>query len=382
MFNDSAPMIGASHLDSADTNRPAAARRARGICGSILEGRGSMTDAGEFTFRASQLDAPRPPGISAMMRIRNGAEYLRETIESHVAHYDEIVAAYNDCNDDTEAILLELAEQYPDKVRPFHYLPRVVLPYCEEHNRTPTESVHSLANFYNWTMARTRFSTAVKLDDDHLAVCGALGEAVRYIRADIARGIRKLYTFSGINLVRTGEASVAVYDNLPLVGTGDILYFPVSRDITFRQVIDFEKMVVGGPRLQKEYIGLLYFHLKHMKTDFGFGNMTPERRMQALADFQQTLRIVSITELQSDAYYRTLRRGYNRLEYWLRTNAVTQGVVFAMAQRHAPLRISRLKRLRADLAKIDWRRDLYDPLRLEPEPLPEHGATYVRSPRA
>ncbi len=354
------------------------ARRTRSIDTTLQEGQGSMTDAGNFTFRTSQLDAPRPPGISAMMRIRNGAQYLRETIESHVAHYDEIVAAYNDCNDATEAILLELAQRYPDKVRPFHYLPKVVLPYCEEHNRTPTESVHSLANFYNWTMARTRFSTAVKLDDDHLAISSALVEAVRHIRADMASGIRKLYTFSGINLVRTGEARVAVYDNLPLVGTGDILYFPVSRDITFRQVIDFEKMVVGGPRLQKEYIGLLYFHLKHIKTDFGFGNMTPERRRQAIADFQQTLRIVSITELQSDAYYWMLRRGYNRLEYWLRTNPITQGVVFAMSQRHAPLRISRLKRLRSDLAKIDWRRDLYDPLHLQPEPDPEHGATCVR----
>ena len=324
----------------------------------------------DFTFRPDELDQPRPSGISAMMRIRNGAEYLRETIESHVAHYDEIVAAYNDCSDNTEAILLELAERYPDKVRPFHYVPAVVLPYSEEHNRTPTESVHSLANYYNWTMARTRFSTAVKLDDDHLAIPTALAEAVRYVRADAARGVRKLYTFSGINLVRTGEASIAVYDNLPLVGTGDIMYFPVSSSITFKQINDFEKMVIGGPRLQKEYIGLLYFHLKHVKADFGFGNMTPERRTQAVHDFQRTLRTVSTAELQSEAYYWMLRGGYNRFEYWLRTNPVTQGVVFAVAKRHAPLRISRLKRLRQDLARIDWTRDLYEPLALAPERRP------------
>jgi len=336
----------------------------------------------DFTFHAHELDQPRPSGISAMMRIRNGAEYLRETIESHVAHYDEIVAAYNECSDNTEAILWELAERYPGKVRPLHYLPAVVLPYSEEHNRTPTESVHSLANYYNWTMARTRFSTVVKLDDDHLAISSALAEAVQYVRADIARGTRKLYTFSGINLVRTGDASVAVYDNLPLVGTGDIMYFPVSRDITFKQVHDFEKMVIGGPRLQKEYIGLLYFHLKHVKADFGFGNMTPERRAQAISEFQLALRTVSIGELQSDAYYWTLRQGYNRFEYWLRTNPVTQGVVFAVAKRHAPLRISRLNRLKRDLAKIDWRHDLYEPLQLDAEPRQTDVAPISRAARA
>lgn len=321
----------------------------------------------EFSFRANELDQPRPSGVSAMMRIRNGAEYLRETIESHVAHYDEIVAAYNDCSDNTEAILLELAERYPGKVRPFHYLPTVVLPYSEEHNRTPTESVHSLANYYNWTMARTRFGTVVKLDDDHLAIPSALAEAVRYVRADIARGGRKLYTFSGINLVRTGAATVAVYDNLPFVGTGDIMYFPVSSNITFKQINDFEKMVLGGPRLQKEYIGLLYFHLKHVKADFGFGNMSPARRAEAVSEFQRTLRTVTLDELQSETYYWAQRRGYNRFEYWLRTNPVTQGLVFAVAKRHAPLRISRLKRLRQDLARIDWTRDLYEPLGLTPD---------------
>ena len=328
----------------------------------------SMTAFERFTFTASELNAPRPGGISAMMRIRNGAEYLRETIESHVEHYDEIVAAYNECSDDTENILHALAARYPGKVRPLHYLPEVVLPYSAEHNRTPTESVHSLANYYNWTMARTRFDTVVKLDDDHLAIPTALADAVRSVRADIARGIRKLYTFSGVNLVRTGNTSVAVYDNLPLVGTGDIMYFPVSRHITFQQVHEFEKMVQTGPRLEKEYIGLLYFHLKHVKTDFGFGNMEPERRAQSVQEFEETLRTVSISEFQSDAYYQTLRKGYNRFEYWLRTNPITQGLVFFVARRHAPLRISRLQRLRHDLSQIDWQQDLYRPLRVRPDP--------------
>jgi hypothetical protein len=132
--------------------------------------------------------------------------------------------------------------------------------------------------------------------------------------------------------------------------------------------------VLGGPRLQKEYIGLLYFHLKHVKADFGFGNMTPARRVEAVADFQRTLRTVSIDELQRETYYWALRRGYNRFEYWLRTNPVTQGLIFAVAKRHPPLRISRLKRLRQDLSRIDWTRDLYEPLGLSPD----HGPAATR----
>lgn len=317
-----------------------------------------------YTFDAAGLDAARPPGISALMRIRNGADFLRLVIESHLPFYDEIIACYNDCSDDTESILLELAAEHPGRVRPLHYLPKVHPPYSDLHRQTPTHSPHGLANYYNYALSHARYSIAVKLDDDHLALPQALGDAVRRIREDASRGLRKLYTFSGVNLVRCSDAGVAVYGNQPLVGTGDIMYFPVCRQIHWSQGRDYEHFGFGGLRLQKEYLGLLYFHLKHLKSCHGFGNLEPQLRRRTDSEFVRTMSRVGIAEFCSSTYHRRLRATHNPIEYWLRTHPVVQGLIFAMFGRNAPLRISRLQRLSTDVAAIDWERDLFQPLKL------------------
>jgi hypothetical protein len=293
------------------------------------------------------------------MRIRNGADFLRLAIESHLPFYDEIVACYNDCSDGTEAILHELAARHPGRVRPLHYRPKVHLPYSEAHDRTPTESVHSLANYYNWALAHARYAVAVKLDDDHLAIPGPLARCVERIRSDQARGICRLYTFSGVNLVRGRGQSLAVYGNQPLVGTGDIMYFPVRSDIHFRQTRRFEYLAFNGRVPLKSYMGLLYFHLKHVKPDFGFGNLEPELRRQATREFLATLDVVGIDEFRGADYLARLRRSHNRLEYALRTHPLFEGLILALAGREPPLRISRLRRLGEDVAQIDWEADLF-----------------------
>ena len=53
-----------------------------------------MSDHAAYAFDRSALDRPRRAGISAIMRIRNGAAFLRSTIESHLPYYDEIVACF------------------------------------------------------------------------------------------------------------------------------------------------------------------------------------------------------------------------------------------------------------------------------------------------
>lgn len=321
-----------------------------------------MFEHAAYVFDRNALDRPRRAGISAIMRIRNGAAFLRSTIESHLPYCDEIVACFNDCSDDTEQILRELADAYPEKVRPVPYLPAVHLPYGRTHNDTPTESVHSLANYYNFALAQSRYCVAVKLDDDHLAVHRALDDCVRRIRADISLGVRRLYTFSGVNLVHARRAEVAVYANQPFAGTGDHMYFPVCSQIHFKQTIDFEQFEFSGLRLQKQYMGLLYLHVKHLKPDLGFGNLESERQRRSRLDFLRTARAVSIAEFCGERFQSKLRGQHNRLQYWLRTAPLIQGLIYAVSARHPPLRICRLQRLAADVAAIDWQRDLFEQL--------------------
>ena len=83
----------------------------------------------EFIFNKSLLISEnRKSGVSAFMRIKNGRDFLEETIESHIEFFDEIIACYNGCNDNTEDILKILQRKYPDKLKIYHYKPEVYPP--------------------------------------------------------------------------------------------------------------------------------------------------------------------------------------------------------------------------------------------------------------
>lgn len=125
------------------------------------------------------------------MRIKNGEDFLRLAVESHLPYYDEIIACYNGCTDNTESLLLALQRQYPTKIKVYHLHP----PYGSEHDKTPTDSVHALANYYNYALSKTTYSVVTKLDDDHLAIDQNIAPVVQQIRADIARGIKKFTPF-------------------------------------------------------------------------------------------------------------------------------------------------------------------------------------------
>ena len=160
----------------------------------------------EFHFTPDLLSGPRKPGISAYLRARNEEQFVRLAILSHLDYYDEIIACYNDCTDNTPQILHDLAEQHPDKIKVYHYLPKVHPAQSEGHAQTPDDSVHGLANYYNYALSKTTFQVAVKLDADHLAIPHKLAPLIDIIRRDIATGKQKIYPFSGINLAHARDA--------------------------------------------------------------------------------------------------------------------------------------------------------------------------------
>ena len=164
----------------------------------------------QFKFNPASLSAPRPPGISAYMRVKNEERFVRLAIESHLPFYDEIIAVYNDCTDATPQILHDLAAKYPQKIKVFHYLPQVVPTATKEHTQTPTASVHSMANYYNYALSQCSYRVAVKLDADHLAIPCKLAPLIKTIRTDMAADKLKVYTFSGINLIRDQADNLTV----------------------------------------------------------------------------------------------------------------------------------------------------------------------------
>lgn len=264
------------------------------------------------TFRFSpQMLAPadRLPGISAFMRIRNGADFLEATIRSHAEMYDEIVAVYNQCSDDTADILMRLSQELGPKLRVFHYLPKAHPAGSDGHAKTPGDAPDSLVTYSNFALCQTLHQWAVKLDDDHLAIPETVGKMIGDIRAGTA-DVRKMHCFSGLNLMRNVDGAWRVPAVAPVSGKGDIGYFRVSEATYFSHDPRFERFVRGG--IKRSFAGWFYWHLKYLKSGGGFANYeldaNPTSRYARRRDRLQTGALWNLAETRRALAPGPLRR--------------------------------------------------------------------------
>ena len=292
-----------------------------------------MTDNfDQFKFNPATLSAPRPPGISAYLRVKNEQQFVRLAIESHLPFYDEIVAVYNDCTDATPQILHDLAAKYPQKIKVFHYLPKVV----------PVAT--------NYALSKCTYRVAVKLDADHLAIPCKLALLIKTIRADMETDKLKVYTFSGINLIRDQTDNLTVCPDPSCVrsGNGDIFYHQVHTGGMFyqrRRVEHFEVPDKKPPHREYRYMGIVYFHLKLLKKEF------IEPRYE---------KGISFAEFATPDYKRYLRQQLprkDRLLCALYDFAVMQRVKYKLIGKPPQVRHVWLTRLADDLHGIDFERD-------------------------
>ena len=214
-------------------------------------------------------DPSRPAGISAFLRVKNGADFVEVAIRSHIRHFDEIVAVFNECTDATPEILTRLAIEFGDRLRVFHYVPAVFPPGSSGHAAEPDDSPNSLVHYYNFSLAQTRFSAVTKLDDDHVALDAPLNEICQEIRA---RGCKlpEMWCFSGLNLARRVDGSLGIPMAFPISGSGDIGFFTPTHSTRFRHDARFERFHRGG--IPRRFVGFLYWHMKYLKCEEGFVN--------------------------------------------------------------------------------------------------------------
>ncbi len=228
-----------------------------------------------YRFRPEDLRiADRKPGICGFMRVRNGEDFLAEAVCSHLPFYDEIVIAYNQCEDNTEAIVARLAERFPDKVRAFHYVDRVLPLGHPDYEGMPFDEVSSMANYYNLSLAQTRYTVVTKLDDDHIALPRALGPLLDRIRQSGCRLGNTMWCFSGLNLYQK-DGRLGVYKKEPWVGTGDHWYFEINPRTYFHNSVKHEVLQRQG--MHRRYTGLTYLHGKYLKKGEGFINYELEQ---------------------------------------------------------------------------------------------------------
>ena len=223
-------------------------------------------------------DPSRPAGISAFLRVKNGADYVEPAIRSHIRYFDEIVAVFNGCTDATPDILARLAVEFRERLRVFDYRPEVFPPGSSKHATEPADSQHSLVHYSNFALAQTRYRAITKLDDDHVALDTPLQEMCRRIRARDCR-LAAFWCFSGLNLAHMADGSLGVPMADPISGGGDIGFFTPTPATRFRHDSRFERFDRGG--IPREFAGFLYWHMKYLKCAAGFANYDLEQNPES-----------------------------------------------------------------------------------------------------
>ena len=202
---------------------------------------------------------PRKDGISAFMRIKNGEDYLKESILSIINQVDEIICVFNDSTDNTENILVELENLYPEKIKVFKYIPIVYPPNSENYLKTPENSVNSLAYYYNFALSKTTMSHIIKVDDDEIFFPNILRKLKSY---------NQTYGIRGVNLFDY-DNNLYVNKNEEFTGGGDKILCKYSKNCRFQKYINCEKFIQPN-KISK--IILSFYHLKRCKKDRGINN--------------------------------------------------------------------------------------------------------------
>lgn len=206
----------------------------------------------------------RADGISGMLRVAGDEPFLELAIRSHIDFFDELVAVYNRCSDATLAVLHKLAAEHPAKMRLYEYRPHVWPPHSKEHAATPPDSPHSLVNYNNYALSKTRRRWLFKLDADQLGIALALAHVTRQARRR-ARATDKCFLLRGIELCGNETGAACLLPKAPFCGGWDHWCMPVTADNFFIHTPRWEAMRMCQQQGVRYSRLVTFWHLKRMK---------------------------------------------------------------------------------------------------------------------
>ncbi|WP_295887745.1 glycosyltransferase [uncultured Thiohalocapsa sp.] len=135
--------------------------------------------------------------VTAMIRIRNEAEFLDAAVRSVVDLVERVVLVDNLSTDATPRIIARLLAEHPDRIETHRY-PHAVTRVGAEHRALAAADPGSprlLSNYYNWCLGHCRTPWVLKWDGDMIAL-PALAEAMAAWRA----GGRPILVMQGANV--------------------------------------------------------------------------------------------------------------------------------------------------------------------------------------
>lgn len=137
--------------------------RAKPVLRELLK---NIEDIEEMHIPYKWFTENKPLGISGVARLKNAEDFLELVIESHLPFLNEIILVDNMSTDNTKTICKKLQKKYPEKIKFYEYN-YPVFPIWSN-NGVQSQSIHSLAYYYNWCFAKSKYKYVMKLDDDNL----------------------------------------------------------------------------------------------------------------------------------------------------------------------------------------------------------------------
>jgi hypothetical protein len=223
-----------------------------------------------YTFNYQNfVQKHRMHGISGLMRIRNESEYLELSIRSYIPFFDEIIAVYNRCTDNTAEILDRLSKEFT-KLKIYHYEPNVWPPGSEKFIQLAHTHEESLVNYYNFTLSLANFTIATKIDADQVAIPSIYKLVTDSIRE---QDLNHFLTFKGINLFRK-NGRIYVKADKPWQGLNDHGFFKINHESIWIKDPEckYELFNIASQKYIQQVEYPLHYHLKGIKHDKGFNN--------------------------------------------------------------------------------------------------------------
>jgi cellulose synthase/poly-beta-1,6-N-acetylglucosamine synthase-like glycosyltransferase len=236
------------------------------------------------TVQKSDFDPRRrAPGIAAIVRAKNEAQFLEQAVTSILPFADDVVITFNDCTDATPDVVAELARRHPGQIRAYEYVPRVFPPGSDEQRTLPSDHINSFLFYTNFALSRARRRVCFLWDSDQIAIPQAFRKIVRQLRtlkpyaaewwlSPLKWGY---WYYQGVNLwARDGE--LYVLKTRPLIGTQrDHGFYTLTPRVRYRHHPRYP--ILNTRWLWRKRIGVLFYHLKYLKPDHGHGMYQLER---------------------------------------------------------------------------------------------------------
>jgi hypothetical protein len=243
-------------------------------------------------------DKNRKDDISLIMRIKNGEDFLEKVIQNVINDVNEIICVFNDCTDSTEKILVKMESAFPQKIKVYHYIPKVYPPSSDYYNKNlKSNDIHSLSHYYNFALSKTNYKYICKHDDDNLYFANIIKENLKILKS--LDDNKYMIGIRGINLFDYNK-NLYINESCPFTGGGDTVIFKYNKECYFYQTEKYEKFHTN---LKIKKIILSFYHLKFCKKDRGLNNYeTDVNKSQIRANIIKNLLIKDLSLIPLKSY--------------------------------------------------------------------------------